>query len=185
MTMPVSAGQLLVATPRLLDPNFFRAVILMLDHDDEGALGVVINRPSDMPLMAILPGWAEAVTEPRTLFIGGPVARESALAVGLSFGDGPEIGFKPITGQYGLVDLDAAPAEVLSAVVGIRIFSGYAGWGARQLEDEIVEGSWYVVNAAPSDLLHPEPEGLWRAVLRRQPGELAYLSTFPADPSMN
>jgi putative transcriptional regulator len=83
------------------------------------------------------------------------------------------------------VDLDAAPAEVLSAVVGIRIFSGYAGWGASQLEDEIVEGSWYVVNAVPSDLLHPEPEGLWRAVLRRQPGELAYLSTIPADPTMN
>ena len=178
-------GQLLLATPRLLDPNFTRAVIFLLDHDDDGALGVIINRPSQLPLSAVLPGWSAAVTAPPLLFSGGPVAPESALAVGLSLGAGPDEGFKRLTGDYGLVDLDADPALVLADLVGVRVFSGYAGWGAGQLEDELAEGSWYLATAVPNDLLHPHPEGLWRAVLRRQSGDLAYVSTFPDDPTMN
>jgi putative transcriptional regulator len=178
-------GQLLVATPRLIDPNFHRSVILLLDHDEEGALGVVINRPSELPLAEVLPAWADAVAEPRLLFSGGPVSPESALAVGLTYGDGPSDGFKHLIGQYGLVDLDALPETLIPALVGVRVFSGYAGWGAGQLELELAEGSWYVVAAQPGDLLAPDPAQLWRAVLRRQPGELAYVATFPDDPMMN
>jgi putative transcriptional regulator len=178
-------GQLLIATPKLLDPNFHRVVILILDHDVEGALGVVINRPSELPLRAVLPPWAEAVTEPQMLFAGGPVAPDSALGVGLAIGAGPSDGFKRLVGDFGLVDLDSEPGEILPNLVGVRVFSGYAGWGGGQLEEEIEEGSWYVVNAVPTDLLHPDPEGLWRTILRRQPGELAYVANFPDDPTMN
>ncbi|MBA2559656.1 MAG: YqgE/AlgH family protein [Propionibacteriales bacterium] len=178
-------GQLLVASPRLVDPNFDRAVLFILDDDDDGSLGVVINRPSRLPLSVVLPAWAQAVTEPPMLFSGGPVAEEAALAVGLALGAGPPIGFKRLTGCYGLVDLDVVPEALLGDLSGVRVFSGYAGWGEGQLEEEIAEGSWYVVEALPSDLLSDEPERLWRTVLRRQPGELAYLSTFPDDPTMN
>ncbi len=183
--MVYHTGQLLVATPRLIDPNFARAVILLLDHDADGALGVVINRPSELPLSAVLPGWAEVVSQPQLLFSGGPVAPEAALAVGLSIGAGPAAGFKQLAGDYGLVDLDAEPGLLLPDLVGVRVFSGYAGWGVGQLEAELEEGSWYVVDPIQSDLLHPEPGRLWRAILRRQPGELAYLATFPDDPTMN
>jgi putative transcriptional regulator len=178
-------GQLLLATPQLLSPHFARTVILLLDHDEDGALGVVINRPSELPVQAVLPGWAQAVTEPQLLFAGGPVAPDSALALALCIGTGPSVGFKRLIGDYGLVDLDSEPDVVLPDLAGVRIFSGYAGWGAGQLEEEIEEGSWYVVSALPSDLLHHQPDQLWRVVLRRQPGELAYVANYPADPTMN
>ncbi len=183
--MVFHTGQLLVATPALVDPNFARAVIFLLDHDEDGALGVIINRPSELPVLAVLPGWADAVSEPSLLFSGGPVAQDSALAIGLATGAGPPTGFKQLIGDYGLVDLDAAPIDLTPGLAGVRIFSGYAGWSPGQLEVEIAEGSWYVVGARAGDLTHPEPNRLWRTVLRRQPGDLAYLSTLPSDPSMN
>jgi len=179
------AGKLLIATPRLIDPNFVRTVILLLDHDDDGALGVVINRPSELPLSRVLPTWSDVVVAPPMLFTGGPVSVESALAIGLAAGDGPEEAFKRLTGDLGLVDLDVEPNDVLDGLVGVRVFSGYAGWGAGQLEFEIAEGSWYIVEAVTTDVLHPRPAELWREVLRRQPNELAYLATMPDDPMMN
>lgn len=183
--MSFHTGQLLVATPTLVDPNFARTVIFVLDHDEDGALGVVINRPSELPLRSVLPTWADSVTEPPMLFAGGPVAQDSALALGMSTGVGPHVGFRRLTGDYGLVDLDAEPADLGDDLVGVRVFSGYAGWTSGQLEAEIAERSWYVVNTRPDDLLNPSPERLWRTVLRRQPGELAYVATFPDDPGMN
>jgi putative transcriptional regulator len=179
------SGQLLVATPRLTDPNFTRSVILLLDHDEDGALGVVLNRPTQLPLSAVLPGWGEAVVAPQLLFTGGPVSEESALAIGLAAGSGPGESFKRLTGDYGLVDLDAEPYDVLGGLVGVRVFSGYAGWGSGQLEEEILEGSWYLVDALTTDVLDPRPDQLWRRVLRRQPNEMAYLATLPDDPSLN
>ncbi len=179
------AGQLLVATPRLADPNFARTVIFVIDHDDDGALGVVINRPSELPLRSVLPSWAGVVAEPSLLFVGGPVATDSALAVGVPRGEGPDTGFRRLTGGYGLIDLDAEPSEVTAGLVGARVFSGYAGWTSDQLDAEIAEGSWYVVGTQHADLLDPDPSRLWRRILRRQPGELAYVATFPDDPSMN
>jgi putative transcriptional regulator len=178
-------GQLLVATPRLADPNFVRTVILLLNHDDDGALGVVINRPSLLPVAQVLPAWSGAVSQPPLVFGGGPVAPDSALAVAVALGDGPSAGFQRVAPGYGLVDLEAPPADVVPDVAGIRVFSGYAGWGSDQLEAEIEEGSWYVVAAVPGDLLSDEPKRLWRRVLRRQPGELAFVSTFPDDPMHN
>jgi putative transcriptional regulator len=178
-------GQLLVATPRLMDPNFRRTVILILNHDDDGALGVDLNRPTDMAVLDVLQGWASAVASPGLIFGGGPVGRDSALAVAVALGDGPGAGFQRMCDGYGLVDLDAAPDELLPDLVGLRVFSGYAGWAAGQLEMEIEEGSWYVVGGLPGDLLCADPESLWRQVLRRQPGELAYVATFPDEPTMN
>jgi len=185
MSPPV-AGMLLVATPALVDPNFADSVVLLLDVDDNGALGVVLNRPSGVPVDAVLDGWANVVAEPDVLFQGGPVGADGALAVALL--RDPEdvpVGFRSVDGRLGLVDLDA-PVELLEgSLAGLRIFAGYAGWGAAQLDGEIEEGSWYVVPGETWDAFRTDTTDLWREVLRRQPGELAWHSTRPADPELN
>ena len=180
----LQAGRLLVATPQLADPNFERTVVLVLDHDSSGSLGVVLNRPSPVPVGDVLVGWEELVADPGVLFHGGPVSTDSALAVAtLATGDEP-VGFRRLFDDTGIIDLDT-PTELLDAAIGgMRIFAGYAGWGDGQLEAEIEEGSWYVVPPAAGDLFGP-PDGLWARVLRRQPGELAWVSTRPADPTQN
>ncbi|GAA1932081.1 YqgE/AlgH family protein [Streptomyces sodiiphilus] len=177
-------GRLLVATPALADPNFDRSVVLLLDHDAEGALGVVLNRPTPVGVAEVLRPWAELAGEPGVIFQGGPVGLDAALGVAAVPGAGP-LGWRRVHGSIGLVDLDAPP-EVLAAEVGsLRIFAGYAGWAAGQLERELEEGAWYVVESEPGDVSVPEPESLWRAVLRRQRGTLAMMATYPEDPSLN
>jgi putative transcriptional regulator len=180
------AGMLLLATPALIDPNFAESVVLLLDVDADGALGVVLNRPSVVRVGDVLDGWSSVVAEPDVLFRGGPVGTEGALAVALL--RDPEdvpVGFRPFDGRLGLVDLDT-PVELLEGGLdGLRIFAGYAGWGAAQLEGEIEEGSWYVVPGLADDLFRPDTQDLWRDVLRRQPGELAWHATRPADPELN
>ncbi|MGD3111058.1 YqgE/AlgH family protein [Streptomyces sp. YGL11-2] len=216
-------GRLLVATPALADPNFDRAVVLLLDHDEEGSLGVILNRPTPVGVADILAPWAELAGEPGVVFQGGPVSLDSALGVAVVPGGLPgdsgvpsmeggartdraagdpagaramgaaddpvaedePLGWRRVHGAIGLVDLEAPP-ELLAAVLGsLRIFAGYAGWGPGQLEDELVEGAWYVVESEPGDVSSPDPEQLWRAVLRRQRNELAMVATYPDDPSLN
>ncbi len=180
------AGMLLVATPALLDPNFVDTVVLLLDVDEQGALGVVLNRPSAVPVDDVLDGWGEVATEPEVLFQGGPVGLQGALAVALlARADDVPVGFRVLEGRLGLVDLDT-PVELLRGGIDrLRIFAGYAGWGADQLHGEIEEGSWYVVPGETGDVFRPDSSGLWRDVLRRQPGELAWHSTRPFDPDLN
>jgi putative transcriptional regulator len=178
-------GQLLVAAPSLKDSPFERTVVLMLSHDDDGALGVVVNRPTEVPVEDVLPGWTNVVSQPTCVFQGGPVSLDSALGL-VSFYTGEEpIGVRRVAGPVGVVDLDTPPEVVGSAIMAMRVFAGYAGWGPGQLEDEVGEGSWYVVDAEPSDAFVPDADDLWGVVLRRQSGPLALLASFPADPTMN
>jgi putative transcriptional regulator len=176
-----------VATPKLGDPRFSRAVLLILDHDGDGALGVVLNRPTDVTVADVLPPWADVVSPPAVVFVGGPVATNSALGVSRVPDDGldPPLGWQLLYDQIGLVDLDT-PLELLAGrIEAMRIFAGYAGWSSGQLEAELAEGSWYVLEAEDEDVFGTEQEGLWRTVLRRQPGEMAFVAGFPEDPSMN
>lgn len=179
-------GRLLVATPLLQDPNFRRSVVLVLDHNDKGALGIVVNRPLNVDVSAVLPAWQPYATAPGRLFQGGPVALDSALGVvGVPGGNGDPVGVRRIIGSLGLVDLDLPPEVIARGVAGLRIFAGYSGWGEGQLEGEIADGAWYIVDAEARDAFSDAPESLWREVLRRQRGDLALLSTFPDDPSLN
>lgn len=180
-------GRLLVATPKLVAPPFRRGVVLLLDHDEAGALGVVLNRPTRITVADVLPAWSEVVSPPNVVFSGGPVSTDAALAVGTVVPDAADgaLGWQRLYDSTGLVNLDAPPELVSGALEGMRIFAGYSGWGSGQLEDEIAEGAWYVVDAEASDLYGPQPEELWRRVLRRQPGELAIVAGFPDDPRMN
>lgn len=185
-------GRLLVATPALVEGTFERSVVLLLDHDEAGALGVVVNRPTPVDVSDVLPTWQPYTSEPGVLFQGGPVALDSALglavATGVDGGAEPP-GWRRVVGRLGLVDLDAEPQEMAPVLSRLRIFAGYAGWSAGQLEDELRDGAWYVVAPDPgggyADAFSTQPDRLWRAVLRRQGGDLAMVSTYPADPSLN
>ncbi|WP_333769264.1 YqgE/AlgH family protein [Streptomyces sp. IBSBF 2435] len=184
-------GRLLVATPKLADPNFDRAVVLLLDHDAEGSLGVVLNRPTPVGVGDVLQPWAALAGLPQVVFQGGPVSLDSALALAVVPGEPRAgepvelLGWRRVHGAIGLVDLEAPP-ELLAAELGsLRIFAGYSGWGPGQLERELADGAWYVVESEPGDVSAPNPERLWRAVLRRQRNELAMVATYPDDPSLN
>ena len=188
-------GRLLVATPNLGDPNFARTVVLILEHGDEGALGVVLNRPSDLDLAEPLPQWARAAAHPPVIFIGGPVAPSAAVCLARLGVDGGARGWQPLLGPtgplsgmprpVGTLDLDSDPDEAIPRLEEIRVFAGYAGWGPGQLEGEIAAGGWFVVDADAADPLSPAPEELWSAVLRRQRGSLAFFASYPPDPAMN
>jgi len=182
-----TTGRLLVATPQVEGDYFRRSVILMLHHDEDGAQGVVLNHPSDALVDAVLPGWQAVTTAPQRLFRGGPVQTDSAIGVVTVPGDdlAETLGIKRLFGRIGVVDLDAPPVLVAPEVAGLRIFAGYAGWSAGQLEEEIRRGDWYVVDAEPRDAFTDEPEQLWTAVLARQRDNLRLVASYPDDPSLN
>lgn len=182
----LAAGMLLVATPALMDPHFVDTVVLLLDADDDGALGVVLNRPSPVPVGEVLAGWADHVSEPDVLYRGGPVSVEGALAVAeLVDPRTAHQSFRPVIDALALLDLDASVDDVQGDLRHLRVFAGYAGWGSGQLTAEVAEGSWYVVPGEVADVFRADATGLRRDVLRRQPGELAWRSTRPVDPDLN
>ena len=186
-----SAGRLLVATPLLGDPNFKRAVVLIVEHEEtEGTLGVVLNRPTKIPVGQVLEQWTELITDPSVLFRGGPVAQNSALALAMIPGKEEPLGWRALDGapalaRLGLLDLDAPPRLLAPAIQSLRVYAGYAGWSPGQLEAEIDEGACFVLPAEPGDIFAADPEHLWRAVLQRQGGDLAFLATYPEDPGLN
>lgn len=185
------SGRLLAATPLLGDPNFRRTVILVVEDDhEEGTLGVVLNRPTEVHVQQVLEPWTELVTGPSVVFRGGPVSPNSALALALARGEEEPLGWRsldgsPLMSRVGLVDLDAPPELLAGGISSLRVFAGYAGWGAGQLRAEIEEGAWYVLTGQPADAFFAEPERLWPAVLRREGGDLALVATYPDDPVQN
>jgi putative transcriptional regulator len=180
------AGRLLVAAPILRDPNFDRTVVLVLSHDEDGAMGVVVNRPTDVPITSILPAWQPVVSEPDVVFKGGPVSLDSALGLAaLADGGDEPLGVRRVVDRLAVVDLDAPPEVVSPGVLGMRVFAGYAGWSSDQLEAEIDQGAWYIVDAEHSDAFTGTADQLWRSVLRRQSGPLSWMADFPPDPSLN
>ena len=186
MSPSPAPGMLLVASPELADPNFSDTVVLLLDTDADGALGLVLNRPSPVAVADVLEPWGGVVAEPEVLFRGGPVSPDGALALGVlrSIEDVP-VGFREVAGRVGIVDLDTPVELVDGSLAGLRVFAGYAGWAAGQLEQEISQGDWYVVPSEEVDVVREDLADLWRDVLRRQPGQLAWHATRPADPGLN
>ena len=184
-------GRLLVATPLLGDPNFRRTVILVVeDEPEEGTLGVVLNRPTEVQVGQVLESWTELVTGPTVVFKGGPVSPNSALALALALGEDEPLGWRSLDGsslmsRIGLVDLEAPPELLAGGITSLRVFAGYAGGGPGQLRAEIEEGAWYVLAGEPTDAFLADPERLWPAVLRRQGGEFAIVATYPDDPMLN
>jgi putative transcriptional regulator len=172
-----------VATPLLLDANFHRTVILMLEHHQAGALGVVLNRPSQMGVDEPLPQWDRYAAPPPVLFVGGPVHPSHVICLARLAKPVDEDTWTRVLDEVGILDLGKDPDAV--PVDRLRMFAGYAGWAGGQLEGELAEGAWWVVEAAADDALCDEPEGLWQAVLRRQRGLLRLFARYPPDPSVN
>ncbi len=181
--MTSTKARLLLATPELLDPNFHRSVVLVLEHNDDGALGVVLNRPRLVGGGDAVPQWADRLAFPSRLHSGGPVSEDSVIGLALGPAGGID-GLSPLLGQLGVVDLHRSPEE-LPDVEPVRLFAGYSGWSAGQLDAELLAGGWIVVDALPEDALTPSPEELWQAVLGRQPGLLGHLAGYPDDPRLN
>jgi putative transcriptional regulator len=184
------SGRLLVANPQLPDPNFHRTVVFVLAHGEEGALGVVLNRPSDTLVGEPLPRWESLAAHPGVMFLGGPVNRSAAICLGRSRagvaripGDGR--GWAPVTSDIGTLDLELDPDDLAPPVRDVRVFAGYAGWSAGQLEGEVELDAWWVVDTQADDIFGDDPEGLWPRVLRRQPGPLALVASYPDDLSAN
>jgi putative transcriptional regulator len=168
----------------LVDPNFDRTVVLMLEHSDEGALGIVLNRPSETTLDDVLPEWRVVASDPPVVFVGGPVSPEAVIALGRGHAEERE-GWVPILDDLGTVDLGTDPLDLGVPIDRLRVFVGYAGWGANQLESELEANAWFVVDAASNDPFAPEPENLWRDVLKRQRGKVAMFANYPEDTTAN
>jgi len=185
------SGRLLAATPRLGDPNFRRAVVLIVEDDvDEGTLGVILNRPTEISLDQVLEPWTALASGPQVVFRGGPISPNSALALALAHGSDEPVGWRsldgtPMMSRIGLIDLGAPPELLAGGITSMRVFAGYAGWGVGQLRAEIDEGAWFVLPGDPADAFAADPSRLWETVLRRQGGDLALVATFPDDPELN
>lgn len=179
-------GHLLVATPSLRDPNFERTVVLLVAHEGGGALGVVINRATEVPVGEVLGSWGGVASDPGVVFEGGPVQPEAAICLARVRSTAGEMrGFSRVEGAIGTVDLSADPDAMRDELVEVRVFAGYAGWAPGQLEEEITSGSWLTFKALPSDAFTDRPDDLWAMVLRRQGGMYAAVAIYPADPTMN
>jgi putative transcriptional regulator len=180
------AGSLLVASVALTEGDFSQSVVLILDSDADGALGVILNEISQTPLEAVLPDWVPAVSGPGYLFHGGPVSPNGAICLASVANPAEEPpGWRRMFAGIGLLHLDTPIEIVRGAYRDLRIFAGYAGWSPGQLEDELAEGMWHVVPATYADVFSAQPLDLWRTVLRRQPDELSFFSTWTEDPELN
>src|SRR6185503_12831555 len=156
-------GKLIVAGPKLYDPNFHRTVVLICEHTDDGALGLIVNRPTPVEVGDAVPELGELLGPTDRLFAGGPVQPQSIVLLA-ELEDPPEEALM-VTGDVGLV-LQGVDLEDLAAMARRgRAFLGYAGWGPGQLEDELERDDWIVVPAEPDDAFGPDADALWALVL--------------------
>lgn len=184
----VVPGSLLLAGTSLLEPIFRRTVVYVVENNDGGTLGVVINRPTETPIGVGLPQWVELCEPADVFYLGGPVKLEGALCLGvLKPGvsiDGAD-GVTRVSGRVVMIDVDADPSPFVAALESARIFVGYAGWTFGQLDGELARDDWMVFTSHPEDVLVPVDTDLWGQVLRRQPMPWALLATHPIDTDRN
>ncbi len=176
-------GQLLVAGPDLLDPNFRRSVLLVGEHGEEGAMGVILNRPSPVSVADAVPPLAELVDEAELVHVGGPVQPQAIVVLG-DFSR-PDEAAALVLGSIGFLPAEIESASDVGSLERARVFAGYAGWGPGQLESEIADESWIIERALPDDVFTDDPDALWSTVLRRKGGQFAILALMPPDPSRN
>jgi putative transcriptional regulator len=176
-------GKLLVASPALVDPNFARSVVLITEHNDDGAMGIVLDRPSDARVGEVVPQLADVAGPEAPVYVGGPV-QPTALVVLAEFSD-PEAAAWIIVADVGFASADFDTAELGSVVRRGRVYAGYSGWGAGQLEAEMEVDSWIVEPPLPKEIFPDEPETLWNDVLARKGGQYALVARMPEDPSLN
>ncbi len=176
-------GQLLVASPALVDPNFRRAVVLVAEHGEDGAMGVVLNRPSEIRVSDALPGLLTVIADDEPVFRGGPVGPEGVVVLARFSEPGRAVA--PIAPDVGFVGAHEEVDDLAGVVRRARAFAGHAGWGPGQLDAELRDDGWILAEAEPDDLFTEDPEALWRRVLERKGGRYALVAQMPLDPSLN
>jgi len=177
------AGKLLVSNPMMGDPNFARTVVLLIEDNEDGTMGLVLNRPSEELVALHVPMWADTVAPPAVVFVGGPVLADIAIGVGA----GPAVpprDWSPVISDIGLVDVAYGP-DHWGGLNAARVFAGYSGWVPGQLLAELATQSWIICEPLPGDVLDTNPATLWRRVLARQPGRISLYAAFPEDLSTN
>jgi putative transcriptional regulator len=181
--MDSARGQLLIAGPGLLDPNFWRTVVLVIEHSEEGALGLVLNRPSETSVGEAVPQLEELVDSEQPLFIGGPVQPSSVIVLA-EFEDPSDAALISFD-DVGVLGTTSSPEELTVGVREARAFVGHAGWGPGQLDDEVERGDWILEPARRGDAFADDPKELWTGVLTRKGGSYALVARMPPDPSLN
>ncbi|HEY4332600.1 MAG TPA: YqgE/AlgH family protein [Ilumatobacteraceae bacterium] len=174
-------GSVLLAVPLLDEPTFHRTVVYMMQHDEDGALGVVLNRPTDEDSLPGLDSWMLELSHPQVVFEGGPVESSTLIAVAALAHDAESDAYALLADGLGTVDLAKLPSDVAEGLRNLRVFRGYAGWGPGQLDDELEEGSWLVLDCDINDVFSRNPRDLWRNLLRRHGGHKALLADAPDD----
>jgi putative transcriptional regulator len=174
-------GKLLVSSPSLLDPNFRKTVVLVAHHDDEGAMGLVLSRPSTVTAVDAVPALLGIPGADDPVFVGGPVQPEAFMVLA-EFEDVDDAA-APIMEDLGFMPADTEPDDL--SIKRLRLFAGYSGWGSGQLEAELGEDSWIVVDAVADDAFADDPDELWRVVLHRKGGPFSLMENMPFDPELN
>lgn len=176
-------GKLIIASPKLEDPNFARTVVLITEHSDEGAMGVVLNRPSQAVVEDAAPTLEPVVEHGELVHVGGPV-QPTAVTVLAEF-DAPDRAAVVVLDDIGFMAAGSDLDELAGLTRRARVFAGYAGWGPGQLEGELEHEDWIVHEPTRDEIFSPEPEGLWSAVLDRKGGQFRLVARMPVDPSLN
>jgi len=166
------------------DQNFERSVVLMIEHSRSGAVGLVLNRATEITTQEILPNWHAHADPISEIFKGGPVEPNSCLALGRFLGETSN-DYHFVFANVGIIDLSSDPKTLPNAVSEIKVFSGYSGWGPMQLDSELAADAWFVVEADPFDVFSSNHHDLWSIVLRRQEGPMAWLANYPNNPKLN
>jgi putative transcriptional regulator len=176
-------GKLLLASPSLEDPNFTRTVVLVAEHTDEGAMGLVLNRPADMTVGESAPELEELVDASEPLYVGGPV-QPTAVIVLAAFTDPGAAGLL-ISDDVGFLSAQLDLADSAAVTSRTRIFAGHAGWGPGQLDEELEREDWIIETPRPDELFSSDPDALWSSVLTRKGGTFALVARMPENPSLN
>jgi putative transcriptional regulator len=176
-------GQLLIASATLVDPNFQRTVVLVAEHSDEGAMGVVLNRPSPVIAAEAVPILASLVGDAEPVYVGGPV--QPGAVVALAEYEEPDLAAAIAFADVGFLPAEADSDELAGTLRRVRVYAGYAGWSPGQLEAELEEEAWIVEPAVADDVFASDADLLWPAVLTRKGGQFALLARMPLDPSVN
>jgi putative transcriptional regulator len=181
---PNLRGRLLIAGPSLTDPNFARTVVLMAEYGEEGAMGVVLNRPAEsLNVGEAVPELAGLVDPDEPVYVGGPVERNAVIV--LAEFDDPDMAGQLILPGIGFAGADTDFGELAGSVGRAKVFAGCAGWAPGQLDAEIGREDWIIADPAPDDLFASDSDVLWGDVLRRLGGNYALIATMPPDPSLN
>jgi putative transcriptional regulator len=176
-------GQLLIAGPTLGDPNFWRTVVLVVEHNEDGALGLVLNRPSETTVGEAVPQLTSVVDPEEEVLVGGPVQPSSVMVLA-EFEDASDAALLAFD-DIGILGTAGDGDELSTGVLAARAFAGHAGWGPGQLDGELERGDWILEPARRSDAFARDPTALWPAVLTRKGGSYALIARMPADPSVN